>query len=383
MKTKKLKIEAISVRNSKKVLTYLEEKFEDDVNEEIILNELFKFYETRRYFFEVIQIVEKSTDISNYVKNQTLFLNEKYDNVSIEQRIYHIYHNYIDIKYCEICNKPSKFGGFTKNKELIPYNSTCGNLKCINKLNANNLVKAAQKYGEGITNIGQSDHWHKKIKETNNERYGTDWQTQTQNFKDKSKITCVEKYGEEHHLRNKDILQKQKDTNLEKYGYNFLFENVELREQKMIAKYGVINYLQTDWGKKKIIKTNQEKYGVNWYCETDDCQEHNNNWKYVEINRKIFKVQGYEDKFLKEYFDNGGDETNIFSGIKLTEQIGMIWYHTPDGIKHRYIPDFYLKNEHKIIEVKSQWTYDINKEINEIKKQACLDIGLNFEFKIY
>ena len=36
----------------------------------------------------------------------------------------------------------------------------------------------------------------------------------------------------------------------------------------------------------------------------------------------------------------------------------------------------------KIIEVKSQWTYELHKDVNELKKHACIDAGFSFEFRI-
>lgn len=49
--------------------------------------------------------------------------------------------------------------------------------------------------------------------------------------------------------------------------------------------------------------------------------------------------------------------------------------------KHRvYHPDIYLLLEHKIIEVKSTWTYAVDKEKNLAKEAACLSQGYQFEF---
>jgi len=48
----------------------------------------------------------------------------------------------------------------------------------------------------------------------------------------------------------------------------------------------------------------------------------------------------------------------------------------------RYYPDIYIKSENKIIEVKSDYTMKQHKNINLLKRQACLDKGLQFEFMI-
>jgi hypothetical protein len=43
----------------------------------------------------------------------------------------------------------------------------------------------------------------------------------------------------------------------------------------------------------------------------------------------------------------------------------------------------YLVSQNKIIEVKSEYTYKAAYSINVRKKQACLNLGIYFEFWIY
>jgi len=96
----------------------------------------------------------------------------------------------------------------------------------------------------------------------------------------------------------------------------------------------------------------------------------------------IVNLQGYEPQVLSELLEIY-NENNIIVGVKeINKEIGKIEYCWKNKI-HRYYPDFFIKQENKIIEVKSQWTYNKWKEKNELKKQACLDAGFNFEFKIY
>lgn len=49
---------------------------------------------------------------------------------------------------------------------------------------------------------------------------------------------------------------------------------------------------------------------------------------------------------------------------------------------HKYFPDFYLKEYNLIVEIKSCWTYDCEKEQNECKKIGSLKTGHNFLFII-
>jgi len=50
--------------------------------------------------------------------------------------------------------------------------------------------------------------------------------------------------------------------------------------------------------------------------------------------------------------------------------------------KHRYYPDFYIPNENKIIEVKSEYTLNRELERNHIKFEATKLMGFNFVLEI-
>lgn len=109
--------------------------------------------------------------------------------------------------------------------------------------------------------------------------------------------------------------------------------------------------------------------------------DHGIYYDYELPSGKIVKIQGYEPavltKLLKLY-----NEDDIVIGVKeMNKEIGQIKYMFDYNV-HTYYPDFYIKSEHKIIEVKSKWTYEKWKEKNLAKEQACLQQGFNFEFII-
>jgi hypothetical protein len=72
-------------------------------------------------------------------------------------------------------------------------------------------------------------------------------------------------------------------------------------------------------------------------------------------------------------------EDNVLTDRK---EVPKIKYEI-DGKISYYFPDIYIKSLNKIIEVKSTWTYEINKEKNIEKSKACTDAGYAFEFWIY
>lgn len=55
-------------------------------------------------------------------------------------------------------------------------------------------------------------------------------------------------------------------------------------------------------------------------------------------------------------------------------------YISYDGIQRTYIPDFYLVDENKIVEIKSSYTIDEN---TKIKLETCKRMGYNTEIVVY
>lgn len=106
-----------------------------------------------------------------------------------------------------------------------------------------------------------------------------------------------------------------------------------------------------------------------------------NHKKYTLPSGKDILVMGNEPLVLDQLF-SVYDESEIAIQGDIEKYTGKIFYAGPDNNEHIYIPDIYIIPENKIIEVKSQFTYNINPEINELKKNACINSGIDFEFII-
>jgi hypothetical protein len=106
--------------------------------------------------------------------------------------------------------------------------------------------------------------------------------------------------------------------------------------------------------------------------------------KYKEYelpSGRIIKVQGYENQAL-DILLSTYDEIDILCGVReIHDYIGAITYSYKNA-ECRYYPDFYIVSTKTIIEVKSKWTFEIQKEKNLAKEQACLLQGFNFRFII-
>ena len=76
----------------------------------------------------------------------------------------------------------------------------------------------------------------------------------------------------------------------------------------------------------------------------------------------------YKEK-IKEYYEQNKE--------KIKE------YREQNNKKSRYFCDIYIPKTNTIYEVKSTWTYNLNIEVNLLKKQTCIDAGYNFELWIF
>jgi hypothetical protein len=203
---------------------------------------------------------------------------------------------------------------------------------------------------------------------------------------EKSIKTNLEKYGVEHPFQLKEFQDKFKNTNLEKYGVKNPLQSKELKEKRAntnIIKYGNICSAANINLKEKIKESNIEKYGVEYPAQNIEIQEKiqkrcKKYKKYKMPSGEIRNVQGYEpfalDELTKIY-----NEEQIKTNRKDVPRIEYIL----ENKKHYYFPDIYISHENKIIEVKSTYTYNINENIRELKKNACLSNKYIFEFWIF
>lgn len=283
----------------------------------------------------------------------------------------------------------------------------------------------------GVKNPYQAEEVKDKIKETCIKRYGVDNPNKVKEIRDKVKATMLERYSVENPYQMDKVLDKlydkygdnfgfgseyfklkSKETNLERYGREEFLSGDEIH--KVISKTMKELYGGRGTGseeiKGKIESTNLKKYGTKYPTQTKEVQQktiETCNEKYgcdypmqnIEVFEKFYKkvykkkqikfpsgrtesVQGYEPQAINELLELGYSEDDlVISNKDIESHIGKVMYK--DGEKtRRYYPDIYIKSERKIIEVKSNYTYNAHKTINKLKEQACIDLGFNFEFKI-
>jgi predicted nuclease of restriction endonuclease-like RecB superfamily len=177
----------------------------------------------------------------------------------------------------------------------------------------------------------------------------------------KCEETCLEKYGVSNAGQVPEIKKKINDTYIEKFGMH----------PKKTAE------VHNKW-----VATCLERYGghPNQNAEVQAKSEKTSfAYKdYMMPSGNIVKYQGYEnlalDELVKLY-----DEEDIKIGRSV---VPTIIYHI-DNVKHVYFPDFYIKSENKIIEVKSEWTLQLYRAHVEEKAKATIHSGYKFEIWVY
>ena len=146
----------------------------------------------------------------------------------------------------------------------------------------------------------------------------------------------------------------------------------EQRRLTCIARYGVENIIFIPGSKDKARATCIMKYGVR--SPTQRSRSTHGKWKTIIIEGKKFRVQGYEDIFLERSLEFG------FSCESLTQgknNCPTIPWKDSNGIEHVYFPDFFIQDRNLLIEIKSSWTFENNKESALAKLNAAKKLGYN------
>lgn len=379
----------------------------------------------------IVKMINKEKYYYNIIEEQTNFLDE---NVTLKERLFNIKNKKTNVDICPVC----KINKLEWNSKYSRYKNACSNKLCKNTYSLNNKDIQKEKERRNKISINQKNKSieekkliRDKIKKTNIERYGVDSYAKSKQFKKNMK----ENYGYISPFELKDTHKKSRDTLIERYGcdHNFKINEVkEKRKNTFIEKYETKTPSENLNIKNKIIETNKEKYGGNspmydenikdkakntynknyvnnlnnkndlierrentmlknygvryWIQDSENVDKllksRKNTYKKYTFNNKEICLQGYENYALFEIFMKKYDIDDIFISKKDIENIiGKIYYEY-ENKKHRYYPDFYIKSENKIYEIKSDYTYKRDININMTKKKCCENIGINFDFII-
>jgi hypothetical protein len=124
-----------------------------------------------------------------------------------------------------------------------------------------------------------------------------------------------------------------------------------------------------------------EKYGKEWVSKVDsiNAKQQSGGYSYYDFefpSGKVVRVQGYEPKVLAKLVVDYSEGDIIVGVQNIINEIGFFHYEY-ENETHRYYPDIYIKSENRIIEVKSTYTFNKEKEKNLLKRESVLNKNIN------
>lgn len=138
---------------------------------------------------------------------------------SIMERMYVVYHNLSSLPVCLTCSSAVEFKQFKSGyREYCSLSCSLASATRVNKIQRT----TNERYGKTRDKVVQ------KIKETNQQKYGVDYSTQTDSMKRKAAETKLLKYGDSTYNNIKQAIL----TNKERYGVNYTTQVPEV-QQKM------------------------------------------------------------------------------------------------------------------------------------------------------
>ena len=147
----------------------------------------------------------------------------------------------------------------------------------------------------------------------------------------------------------------------------------------MKQKYGYTYLIKSPEHYDKMCKEMYTRYNVNHGFQSTEvqlkCFESNSKTSryktYIMPSGKEVRIMGYEpqylDKLLLEY-----SEDEIAVGAK---NVPVIQYVDSTGSKRKYFPDIFVSSTNTLFEVKSEYTFIVDEEVNLLKHHYAKQAG--------
>ena len=133
----------------------------------------------------------------------------------------------------------------------------CSTTYTVEQKKANNLKKFGKEWHS------QTNEWKDKVKETSLRKFGEEHYSKTQEFLDRTKSTTLQNYGVEHPAQSEEISEKIRSTCQERYGTDSPLESSEIKDkikQTVMDRYGYENVLSSPEIQSRIQQTNLDRY---------------------------------------------------------------------------------------------------------------------------
>ncbi len=233
-----------------------------------------------------------------------------------------------------------------------------------------------------------------KFKQTMLEKTGFDNPMKNPETREKARQTTFEKTGYYNQFENPDFQAKIRADRLERTGYAIPFANPEVQAKikaTLLEKTGYDNNLKNPEmrAKGRLTYFRKTGYYIPMHNPAVVSKVHAAQFRhkpYTYPSGRETTVQGYEGFCIDDLINNENiDENDICNEISFKndpQKMPEIWYDF-DGKRRRYYPDIFIPSQNRIIEVKSEYIFELHREMNIAKAEACLEAGYNYEFRFY
>ena len=205
--------------------------------------------------------------ISKHYPEFFKYLNDKYSDLSIREKLYLYFNHLNEPNRCKICGEFTKFENFN-----VGYRTYCSSKCCNSDLDKITLTKSniLEKYG--VENISQLDSVKDKKKDTCIKNYGVENPSHSIEIRQKAKNTCLVNYGVEYATQSNEIKDKLRNTMIKKYGVEHPSQLQSVKNKKKdtcLKNYGVCHPSQSDIIKNKKRATSLKNYGVEYPSQSE------------------------------------------------------------------------------------------------------------------
>jgi len=266
-------------------------------------------------------------------------------------------------------------------KEKTGYTNPTQNPEVKEKAKQTNIAKY------GVENPFQSKDIMDKVRKEYKEKTGYANPNQNPEVKEKTKITNIAKYGVENVFQSENIMNKAWDKYKEKTGYNYPAQNPEVKEKSSETKFkntGYYHNFSDPENRKKALETYERNTGYKHSSHNPEVLEKiaKSSFQFKDYtfpSGNIVKIQGYEHYCLNELLQTyKEDELRVNKTI-----IPSVSYIDKDNNERIHFADIYIPHINTLIEVKSSFTFEVNKENNLLKQKYAKGLGYIYVIKIY
>ena len=315
--------------------------------------------------------VKSKIDGNEYCKTNGQFTRHLKSHDVTYQTYYEKYVSGVEMK-C-LCGKSMTF-----YQASDTYANSCGSAKCVGRTvaqtkqnwtveqkNTDSVNKKKWAASRTKEDLAKSRELRKQ---TNRDRYGVDYTTQSSHMMTKSKLTKKERYGNEYYANSKQTSESWQAKTADE-----LNKITEKSRATCLERYGVSSPFFLPGVRKKSAISN----GIGR--------------EFILPSGKLIRVRGYEDIAITELLKKYSEIDIVVDDMLSAYALPTFNYVNVNIHTSVYHPDIFIPDENKIIEIKGRWWWDGNglikhssRLLNNLKKrEAVLAAGYQYEVWLF